>query len=159
MGRVIRFYRRNFFTRTETNVAAPVSLMLACAGLFLFFYWVPLETLRHHAYHEADISCYSPRIIDGDTLHCGDDRIRLASIDAPEMNGQCRRGRRCVSGDPDAARDYLYDLSRGQVICRDQGTDHYGRTIARCWNEADVDFSCAMVEAGHAVERYGRLYC
>lgn len=155
MGRVVAFRRQNFFTRMGTNVTVPTSLILACTALFFFFYSMPLEWDKR----EASLSCYSPRIIDGDTLDCGGHRIRLASIDAPEMPGHCASGRRCTSGDPFASRDYLYALSRGRVFCAAQGKDHYGRTVARCWNKADEDFSCSMVETGHAVERYGRLYC
>ena len=107
---------------------------------------------------EDAITCDSPDITDGDTFRCDGHRIRLASIDAPEMPGHCRAGRRCVEGDPEAAKDYLESLTRGRVTCRRVSTDHYGRTIARC--EADGrDLSCAMVEAGHAVERYGSLSC
>lgn len=107
---------------------------------------------------EDAITCDSPDITDGDTFRCGGHRIRLASIDAPEMPGHCRAGRRCVEGDPHAAKDYLESLTRGPVTCHRVTTDHYGRTIARC--EADGrDLSCAMVEAGHAIERYGSLSC
>ena len=45
--------------------------------------------------------------IDGDTLRCGRERIRLLGIAAPEMPGHCRRGRRCVEGDPVASRAAL----------------------------------------------------
>lgn len=107
---------------------------------------------------EDAITCDSPDITDGDTFRCGGHRIRLASIDAPEMPGHCRAGRRCVEGDPHAAKDYLESLTRGPVMCRHVTTDHYGRTIARCESDGR-DLSCAMVEAGHAVERYGSLSC
>ncbi|MCK5519400.1 MAG: thermonuclease family protein, partial [Alphaproteobacteria bacterium] len=36
--------------------------------------------------------------------------------------------------------------------------DHYGRTVARC-KANGKDLSCAMVAAGHAIERYGVLNC
>ncbi|MGD9744647.1 MAG: thermonuclease family protein [Hyphomicrobium sp.] len=104
------------------------------------------------------IACDRPGIIDGDTLDCAGTRVRLASIDAPEMPGHCRSGRRCTPGDPYAARDYLSFLTRGPVECRPSDTDVYGRTIALC-TSGGRDLSCAMVEAGRAVERYGWLWC
>ena len=35
-------------------------------------------------------------VIDGDTIHCGYTRVRLAGIDAPEMPGHCQPGRACT---------------------------------------------------------------
>jgi hypothetical protein len=103
------------------------------------------KALKSTATNAERISCYNPYIIDGDTLDCGGHRIRLASIDAPEIS-DCRPGRKCVSGDPYAAKKYLQSMARGAVKCIKSDTDHYGRTIALC--EANgVDFSCAMVEA------------
>lgn len=104
------------------------------------------------------IACARPRIIDGDTFVCAGKTIRLAGIDAPEMPGHCRSGRHCVEGNPIASRRYLQSLASGAVTCSSQGEDHYGRTIARC-EAAGTDLSCAMVEAKHAVKRYGPLWC
>jgi endonuclease YncB( thermonuclease family) len=39
-----------------------------------------------------------PQCLDGDTLRCGDTRIRLLGMDAPEM-GACLRWRTCIPGD------------------------------------------------------------
>jgi micrococcal nuclease len=104
----------------------------------------------------AAFSCTPALVVDGDTLRCPQP-VRLAAIDAPEMPGHCRKGRVCVEGDPVAARSYLRGLTqRGPVQCVKTGEDRYRRTLARC-NAAGVDFSCAMVQAGHAVQRYTRL--
>lgn len=107
---------------------------------------------------QSGISCYQPYIIDGDTLDCNGTRIRLASIDAPEMPDHCREGRDCVEGDPHASKAYLHSLTRGQITCYPSKTDFYGRTIAECTSEGAY-LTCAMVEAGHAVQRYARLPC
>ncbi|NWH07990.1 MAG: thermonuclease family protein [Alphaproteobacteria bacterium] len=104
------------------------------------------------------ISCANPRVIDGDTLDCGGHRIRLDAIDAPEMPGHCRKGRRCTPGYPFASRDRLKALTRGQVRCVALDTDYYGRTVARC-DGREGDLSCAMVASGSAVQRYGTLRC
>lgn len=107
--------------------------------------------------HEQSISCYNPYIIDGDTLDCNGHRIRLTSIDAPEIS-ECRPGRKCVSGDPYAAKRYLQSISNSLVTCTPITKDHYGRTVARCEAQG-IDLSCAMVKADHAAERYGSLSC
>tara|TARA_R110002072_G_scaffold93273_1_gene206861 strand:+ start:563 stop:1213 length:651 start_codon:yes stop_codon:yes gene_type:complete len=108
---------------------------------------------------EDTINCYRPYITDGDTLKCNGERIRLYSIDAPEMEGHCREGRQCVDGDPYASKDYLISLTRSQVTCTPIEKDHYGRTVATCESEQSEDLSCDMVEAGHAILRYGNLSC
>ncbi|MBX3442137.1 MAG: thermonuclease family protein [Planctomyces sp.] len=104
------------------------------------------------------ISCFRPRVTDGDSFTCGGTRIRLANIDAPELPGHCRPGRRCVEGDAFAARDHLRSLAGGYVTCRAAELDHYGRTVAFCEAEGR-DLSCAMVKSGHAARRYGGLVC
>ncbi len=40
-------------------------------------------------------------VTDGDTIRCGEERIRITAIDAPETRA-CRRGRQCVAGDGQA---------------------------------------------------------
>lgn len=103
--------------------------------------------------------CRNPVIVDGDTLRCGSERVRLHGIDAPEMPGHCRPGRDCVEGDPFTSTEHLRKLAgRGALTCERVDTDSYGRTVARC--EADgVDLSCGQIEAGHAVRRYGFILC
>lgn len=104
------------------------------------------------------IACNSPYIIDGDTFSCGNTRIRLANIDTPEMEGHCPEWKKCVKGDPIAAKNHLSALSRGDVTCRPVAIDKFNRTVALC-QSAGKDLSCAMVKDGHAVERYGKLSC
>jgi endonuclease YncB( thermonuclease family) len=106
-----------------------------------------------------DIACSSPKIVDGDTLRCGSTRIRLYGIDAPEMPGHCRPGRACTPGDPYASTDNLRVLiGGGTIACQQQDTDRYGRAVARC-TASGRDLSCAQVEGGFAVRRYGLLIC
>jgi endonuclease YncB( thermonuclease family) len=104
-------------------------------------------------------ACRNPHIVDGDTLRCGKERVRLQGIDAPEMPGSCRPGRDCVEGDPFASTEHLRDVARrGPLRCTRLDVDHYGRTVARC-EAGGVDLSCAQIEAGHAVRRYGFILC
>ncbi len=74
---------------------------------------------------------------DGDSIRlCDGERIRIANIDAPEMQGSSR----CDRGgggwcDYDLAilsRDALREfLASGNVTITRQGQDRYGRTLAR----------------------------
>lgn len=104
-------------------------------------------------------TCTRLRVIDGDTFACGQQRVRLQGIDAPELAGHCRPGRRCTPGDGVASRAHLQQLvAWSRVECRQTDTDVYGRTVARC-SAGRKDLSCAQVAAGQAVLRYAPITC
>jgi endonuclease YncB( thermonuclease family) len=92
------------------------------------------------------------RAVDGDTLRCGRERIRLIGIDAPEMPGHCRPGRRCVVGDPFASRDSLARALVAPIAIERVGRDHYGRTLALV-TARDRDLSCGQLRRGQAQYR------
>jgi endonuclease YncB( thermonuclease family) len=95
-------------------------------------------------------------VTDGDTIRCGDERIRLLAIDAPELPGHCARGRNCAEGDPFASRSALQAAMQGRELTIDRaGIDRYGRTLGVVY-AAGVNLSCLQVENGHAV--YQRRY-
>ncbi len=88
-------------------------------------------------------------VTDGDTIRCGDERIRLSGIDAPETHG-CARYRHCVAGDGDAALATLVLAMAGKAITiRRLGIDRYDRTIAVVYADG-ANLSCAMIAAGEA---------
>ncbi len=88
---------------------------------------------------------------DGDTLRCGDERVRLVGIDAPELPGHCRRGRNCAAGDPWASKAALDAMVRGRwVRLERQGEDRYGRTLAFAW-AGNRSLNCAQLASGNAI--------
>lgn len=87
---------------------------------------------------------------DGDTIRCGDERIRLLGIDAPELPGHCREGRDCAPGDPYASTSSLSDAMTGQLTINRVGEDHYGRTLALVAG-AKGDVSCWQLAHGEAI--------
>lgn len=91
----------------------------------------------------------APIAVDGDTLRCGRERIRLLAIDAPEMPGHCRRGRRCVRGDPFASQASLSLALKPPFRIVRVGFDHYGRTLATVAGRRG-DLSCWQLRAGQA---------
>ncbi|WP_311768371.1 thermonuclease family protein [Sphingomonas kyeonggiensis] len=90
--------------------------------------------------------------VDGDTLRCDQELIRLIGIDAPELPGHCQDGRDCAPGDPLESKRALEVLSRGPASIDRQGRDVYGRTLARVQVNG-VDLSCAQLAGGHAIYR------
>jgi endonuclease YncB( thermonuclease family) len=96
-------------------------------------------------------SCVVQYVTDGDTFRCADGtRVRLSSIDTPEMPGSCRPGRHCVPGDPYAAKAALGRLISGRTVqCEPVGMS-YNRVAAWC-RVNGVDLRCAMVRSGYAI--------
>lgn len=76
---------------------------------------------------------------DGDTLRlCSGERVRIANIDAPEMpdSPKCHDHRKsyawCDFRLASLSRDTLSRfMATGQIYIYRQGTDRYGRTLAR----------------------------
>ena len=91
-------------------------------------------------------------VVDGDTLRCNYEVLRLIGIDAPEMPGHCREERKCAPGDPHASKLALQSLTIGTAEISRQGRDVYGRTLVRV-RVNGVDLSCAQLAAGHAIYR------
>jgi endonuclease YncB( thermonuclease family) len=98
----------------------------------------------------AALNC-TPVATDGDTFRCGDERIRLLGIDAPEMAGRCREGRRCVPGNADASKASLTRALKAKPLQIDRvGTDRYGRTLATV-QAGGRNLSCHQMAARAAV--------
>lgn len=90
---------------------------------------------------------------DGDSLRIGTERIRLTGLDAPELDQTCWRadGSEWSCG-RDARTLMTQLLGRGDLACAPEGTDRFGRSIARC-RVGETDIAAAVVEAGLAVAR------
>lgn len=150
-------FLRRFGRRPPSLIVAFVCLAVVSSGLFYAY-----ARLASHASikgDDFDFSCASVSVTDGDTFRCGSTRVRMYGIDAPELEGHCRPGRRCVSGDPHASTRNLERLIAGrQVMCKSIDVDRYGRTVGRCF-AGDVDLSCGQIEGGFAVRRYGNIWC
>ncbi|MDB5582370.1 MAG: hypothetical protein JWR80_7546 [Bradyrhizobium sp.] len=70
------------------------------------------------------------RVVDGDTLNCAGERVRLLGIDAPELPGHCRQGRDCAPGDPFGSTASLESAVGPEMTIERVGQDRYGRTLA-----------------------------
>ena len=90
-------------------------------------------------------SCFA---VDGDTLRCDGERIRLLGIDAPEIHG-CRQGRVCVPGDGQASKRSLEAMMGGRISVQRVGQDRYGRTLAQVY-VGGVNVACEQIRRGLA---------
>ena len=127
--------------------------MLRLALTFTLILLLPISTAH------ADITG-KPRVIDGDTIHIGDTKIRLHGIDAPEMKQTCRtsKGKEQMCGV--LAKQALERLVKGQdVTCKGDTRDRYKRLIAVCY-VGQLNINEQMVADGWALayRRYSTNY-
>jgi len=102
----------------------------------------------------AIVDCPSAYVVDGDSLRCGSERLRLLGIDAPELHG-CPSWRTCVSGDGEAAKESLQDaVGSGRVRYRFVTRDRFGRAVVMAW-VGRINLSCWQLQRGAAVYKPG----
>ncbi|WP_264574976.1 thermonuclease family protein [Sphingobium sp. B11D3A] len=95
--------------------------------------------------------------MDGDSLRIGARIVRIADIDAVELDQRCQD----ATGQPwdcgAQARDALLALvRRGGLICESRTTDQYGRAVATCTTARIADVGATMVAEGWAISDLGR---
>ena len=99
-------------------------------------------------------------VIDGDTIHMGEERIRLHGIDAPEQAQSCQdengHAWRCGKAATAALREFI---DGSNVECEQRDIDRYGRIVAVCYKDG-TDINAWMVRNGWAVAytRYSTDY-
>ncbi|MBS7788738.1 thermonuclease family protein [Roseococcus sp. SDR] len=92
------------------------------------------------------------RALDGDTIRCGETRIRLIGLDAPELRARCEAERRLAA----AATERLGTLLEGGVRLSETGEDRFGRTLAVVRNAEGEDLAAVLIREGLARAYHGR---
>lgn len=93
---------------------------------------------------------YNGTTVDGDGLKIGDEIHRLDGVDAPEEGQKCETGGSKKWPCGKAATDEMERLlSLGDVSCKVNGRDGYGRNISIC-NIGDLEINAHMVRNGFA---------
>jgi len=104
----------------------------------------------------AGLLLAEPAAVDGDTLRDGQERYRVANLDAPETGSRARCPVEAAAGE--AARAEVAALIAGarRVEAHPTGRrDRYGRVVA--YIEIDgVDLGARLIERGLARPWYGR---
>jgi endonuclease YncB( thermonuclease family) len=98
----------------------------------------------------AVLDCPSAYVVDGDTLRCGSERLRLLGIDAPEIE-HCPQWRVCAAGDGQASkRSLVAAMQLGPIRYQPVTRDRYGRQVAVVW-AGDVNLSCWQLQRAQAI--------
>ncbi len=112
-----------------------------------------------------------PRIVDGDTVHIKEYKIRLEGIDAPEIRQKCKKEKLKISliigfsfykdyNCGEVSRENLEKkVDRSKIKCISSFKDRYERYLAKCFKEK-INLNQWMVRNGHAVayRRYSKEY-
>jgi endonuclease YncB( thermonuclease family) len=99
----------------------------------------------------ADTLSGTPRIVDGDTIHIDQTKIRLHGIDTPETSQECinQAGESYSCGE--AATAALRTLIGSQSVrCEGSTYDRYKRLIAICYS-GSINVNEEMVRLGWAL--------
>lgn len=110
----------------------------------------PTGTLRRmgFCYGGLRINC----VVDGDTIWVSGEKIRMQSIDAPEIDGKCAYEKDLAQ----RAKHRLNEiLSAEPFSVARSGKDRYGRTLATIYNSSG-EVGAAMVREGLARPWTGR---
>jgi len=96
------------------------------------------------------------RVVDGDSLELGAQRVRLIGIDALELHQTCRDASGAAIACGLQARAALAALvEAGPVRCAEEATDRFGRSLARCTNGRGEEINRALVREGWALAYAG----
>jgi micrococcal nuclease len=90
--------------------------------------------------------------IDGDTLACGSERVRVMGQDTPEMHGQCPAEIHAAR----AAKDRLTALIAAGISLEPHGRDRYRRLLAIVRDRQGRDVAQILIRERHARPYDGR---
>ena len=96
-----------------------------------------------------DVKSYEIKIIDGDTIHLNNEKIRFTGIDTPELKQTCKKNSEIIYCGIEARQLLIDKIGKDKVICVREGKDQYKRTLAECFVN-DLSLSRYLVREGYA---------
>ena len=96
------------------------------------------------------------KVVDGDSLVHGKEKIRLLGIDAPEYKQTCANAQGDDYPCGKTAKKFLENLlTQGKVSCHHVSRDIYKRKLSVCYVE-DQEINLLMIQNGWAVAYRGK---
>ena len=113
---------------------------------FIVFFYLVLST----SVQSQKLIKGKAKVIDGDTIHIGNNKIRLHGIDAPEQKQTCTiEGNEWNCG-LDATIFLSNLINRKSVNCRVNDIDQYKRLVAVCFID-NININQIMIISGWAI--------
>ena len=89
------------------------------------------------------------KVIDGDSLQIGTEKIRLWGIDAPEFKQECQNKNGRYACGREAQKQLRALVANASITCKGLGRDRYDRLLAVCRN-GSTDINAKLVRGGYA---------
>ena len=89
------------------------------------------------------------KIVDGDTIRIGNEKIRFSGIDAPELNQNCIKNEEKISCGILAKEALIKKIGNKIPKCINEGKDIYKRILAECFVNGE-SLSKFLVRNGYA---------
>ena len=96
-----------------------------------------------------DVKSYEIKIIDGDTIHLNNEKIRFTGIDTPELKQTCNKNSEIIYCGIKARQLLIDKIGTNKVFCIKEGKDQYKRILAECFVN-DLSLSRFLVREGYA---------
>ena len=96
-----------------------------------------------------DVKSYEIKIIDGDTIHLNNEKIRFIGIDTPELKQTCNKNNEIINCGIQARKLLINKIGKNKVNCVREDKDQYNRTLAECFVN-DLSLSRFLVREGYA---------
>ena len=109
----------------------------------LFFFLFPYLFELQEVYGDA-------KVVDGDTIHIGKNKIRLHGIDAPERDQKCIFNNEDWECGNNSTLALIRMIGNQPVKCQINGVDRYNRSIAVCFS-GKKNLNKMMVKNGWAI--------
>ena len=99
------------------------------------------------------------KVIDGDTIHLNDEKIRFIGIDTPELKQTCIKDGKINPCGVTAKQILINKIANNTVECVREGKDQYKRTLAECFVDNE-SLSSYLVRSGYAFayRRYSKKF-
>ena len=99
------------------------------------------------------------KIIDGDTIHVGKNKIRLHGIDAPEIEQTCKIEDKIWNCGIESSANLKKLIGKKNIKCKVNDIDRYKRYVAECYVD-NININQYMVRQGWAIayRYYSILY-
>ena len=80
-----------------------------------------------------DLNSNKVKVIDGDTIHINNEKIRFSGIDTPEINQVCEKNDEVIKCGILAKELLINMIGNNKVKCVNEGLDRYKRILAECF--------------------------
>ena len=118
--------------------------------IFKFFFIFFLYFLIYYSNQNQIKISGKAKIIDGDTIHVENNKIRLHGIDAPELNQNCNYKNKDWECGQQSKNFLIQLIDSYEVNCQVTGVDKYKRYIGICYVNK-LNINKMMVKNGWAI--------